>query len=527
MKRRDFIKNSALGAVIPGLFGQYGVNAIALSPWLQTVVNATAETDHVLVIIRMSGGNDSINMVVPIDQYKTLSEARANILLDEAKVLRLKDIDGTGLHPAMTGLQSLFNENKLRIIQGVGYPNQNFSHFRSTDIYMSASESNEQVSSGWVGRYLSNEYPNYPAGYPNATMPDPLAIQINDMTLTLQGPSTIMGVTVSDPNNPYKFLDDTSNPLTGNPGAEMTFLRSVARQADRYGTGIQSAFTKGGANMATYPTPNGLADQLKIVARLVRGGLKTRVYMVQMGGYDTHANQVDAANKVIGSHANLLKMLSDAITAFQRDLEMMKIDNRVLGMTFSEFGRRIRANASTGTDHGAAYSSFVFGKNVIGGMTGKNPDIPSNTTVGSNLPMQFDFRSIYASILKDWFCVDDNDLQATMLRNFQPLKIINPTGCLPVSVHEQNLAAGQKLIGNYPNPFTGNTTIEFETFGEFATVQVFDGEGVLLATLAEGDLPEGKHTAIFDGSTLPAGIYYARLQNGAISQVRTMMKVNG
>jgi uncharacterized protein (DUF1501 family) len=526
MKRRDFIKNSALGAVIPGLFGQYGVSAVALSPWLQKVVNATAETDHVLVIIRLNGGNDSLNMVIPLDQYKNLTEARANIIQDEAKVLRLNDVDGTGLHPAMTGLQALYNEGKLRIIQGVGYPNQNFSHFRSTDIYMSASESNEQLSSGWVGRYLANEYPNYPAGYPNATMPDPLAIQINDMTLTLQGPSTVMGVTVSDPNNPYKFLDDSSNPLTGNPGAEMTFLRSIAKQADRYGSGIQSAFVKAGANMVTYPAGVNLADQLKIVARLIRGGLKTRVYMVQIGGFDTHSNQVDATNKSIGSHANLMKSLSDSITAFQRDIEAMKLQDRVLGMTFSEFGRRVRSNASTGTDHGAAYSSFVFGKSVLGGMTGKNPDIPANAPQNTNLPMQFDFRSIYASILKDWFCVDEMDLQATMLRNFQPLKIINPTGCLPVSVHEQNVAAGQKLIGNYPNPFTTNTTIEFETFGDFAMVQVFDGEGVLLDTLAEGDLPEGKHKVTFDGSMLPAGIYYARLQNGVISQMRTMLKVN-
>jgi uncharacterized protein (DUF1501 family) len=523
MKRRDFIKNTAIGAVLPGVFGKYGVEAVALSPWLQTLTNAAVETDHVLVIIRMNGGNDGLNMVVPVDQYTNLSKARANVLLPENSILALNGITGTGLHPAMTGLRDLFNEGKVNILQGIGYPNQNFSHFRSTDIYMSAANTNEYVNSGWVGRYLNTEYPNYPIGYPNTTMPDPLAIQINDMTLTLQGPLTSMGVSVSNPSAPFDFLDDPGNKVGNNMGFELNFLRGVARQADRFGEGVKAAFERT-KNLATYPTGNGLADQLKIVARLIHGGLKTRVYMVQIGGFDTHANQVDATTRITGSHANLLRALSDAITAFQRDVEAMKIADRVVGMTFSEFGRRIISNASGGTDHGASYPMFVFGSSVKGGMTGKNPDIPAAATANTNIPMQTDFRSVYASILRDWFCAKEGDLQAALLRNYQPLALINNNDCLPTSTHDRNVAAGRKLIDNFPNPFEHSTTIEFETDGDYAIVQLFDAEGMLLSVPAEGVFPEGKQQVRVDTSFLPVGIYFARLQNGSLSQVRTLVK---
>jgi uncharacterized protein (DUF1501 family) len=524
MKRRDFIKNTSIGAILPGMFGQYGIEALALSPWLRSLAASAYETDRVLVIIRLNGGNDGINTVIPIDQYTNLSSARTNLLIRDADVLKLNGLNGTGLHPGMTGLRDLYNEKKVRIIQGVSYPNQNFSHFRSTDIYMSASDANEQVTTGWMGRYLGTEYPNFPVGYPNTTMPDPLAIQINDMTLTLQGPSSLMGITVSNPSAPYDFLDDPNNTLSGNIGEEVNFLRTIAKQADRYGEGVKVAFEKAN-NRVTYPTANPLADQLKIIARLIQGGLKTRVYMATIGGFDTHSNQVDATNRTTGTHATLLKNLSDAITSFQRDIEAMQLQNRVLGMTFSEFGRRIRSNGSGGTDHGAGYPMFLFGASVNGGMSGVNPEIIANTTVNSNVPMQHDFRSVYASVLKDWFCVNDNDLQSIMLRNFQYMKLLNTPGCIATSTHEQNAAAGVQLISNYPNPFDVSTTIEFETDGDFAIVQVFDAEGMLLAVPAEGFLPEGKHQVTFEGSFLPAGVYYARLQNGSRSQVRTMVKV--
>jgi uncharacterized protein (DUF1501 family) len=524
MERRNFIKNTASSIALPSLFGRYNVEATGLSPWLAALTNTAAETDHVLVIIRLAGGNDGLQMVIPIDQYANLSTARTNILINENRVLKLNGVTGTGLHPSMTGMQSLFNEGKVKIVQGVGYPNQSFSHFRSTDIYMSASNAADNVTTGWAGRYLQNEYANFPTGYPNTQMPDPLAIQLNEMTLTFQGVAQTMGITVSNPDNPYDFLQDNGNNLTGRMGEELSYLRTIAQQSDKYGLIIKAAYTRQASNMVAYPNTK-LADQLRIIARLIKGGLKTRVYMATIGGFDTHSVMVDQADHTKGKYADLMTELSGSITAFQRDLEAMRIQDRVLGMTFSEFGRRIKSNGSMGTDHGASYPSFIFGTRLYGGMLGVNPTIPANADVNANVAMQYDFRSIYASILADWFCVNATDLNTIMLRNFQKLPIVNSPTCV-TDTHDLNVAAGKNLISNYPNPFSFATTIEFETRGGHTMLQIFDIEGQLVVTLVNGHYTEGKYKVYFNGGHLPSGVYYARLQNEAVSQVRNLVKVD-
>lgn len=521
MKRRNFIKNTLGVVALPSIFGQYSAEAVGLSPWLSALTNQAVETDRVLVIIRLNGGNDSLNTVIPLDQYRNLSAVRANILIPEAKVLKLNGVTKTGLHPSMTGMQTLYNEGKVKIIQDIGYPNQNFSHFRSSDIYMSASDPDKQVPTGWIGRYLGNEYPNYPQGYPNPQMPDPLAIQLNEMTMTFQSLNQTMGVVVSNPNNPYgNFLDYSGSALAGYMGKELAYLSNAFNLADKYGVGIKAAYGRA-TNIVTYPN-NSLANQLKIVARLIKGGLKTRVYMVELSGFDMHSNQSDANDPSKGWHADQMTRLSGAITAFQRDCEAMRIQDRVLGMTFSEFGRRINSNDSLGTDHGSAYASFVFGTQVDKGILGANSTIPAN--VNANVVMQYDFRSVYASILKDWFCVSAINLESIMLKNFQQLPILKPATCI-ANANTSNVAAGWNLISNYPNPFSFATTIDFETQGGHTMVQIFDVEGRLLATPIDGDYQKGKYKVYYNGGHLPHGTYYARLQNEMISQVRAMIKV--
>ena len=159
MKRRDFIHKASIGVVLPALFGKYDVKALATSPWINSLT--ATETDHVLVIVQMFGGNDGLNCVVPVDQYNNLATARNNILIPENKLLYLNGNTKTAFNPAMDGMKQLFDEGKMHIVQGVGYPSPTFSHFRSTDIWMSASEATENVYSGWVGRYLQSEYPNF------------------------------------------------------------------------------------------------------------------------------------------------------------------------------------------------------------------------------------------------------------------------------------------------------------------------------------------------------------------------------
>jgi uncharacterized protein (DUF1501 family) len=431
MKRRDFIGKALTTAVIPTLVSGFSLKGFAADTLLHRVLaSAPPMNDHVLVMVRLTGGNDGLNTVIPIDVYANYFNARTNIAIPENRILALNGMSTMGLHPSMTGMQTMYNEGKLGIVQSVSYPNPNFSHFRATDIWMSGSNSNEVLTSGLAGRYLNYEFPDFPNGYPNSGMPDPLAIQIGSVTsMALQGPTVNMGMSISDPTNFYNFLNGVEDPLpANNAGKELAYIRSVVKQTQQYATVIKDAALRVTQQVA-YPSNNSLAAQLKIVARLVKGGLKTRVYMVEHKGFDTHSLQTDATDTTIGAHANLLGALSEALKAFQDDLNFLQIEDRVAGMTFSEFGRRIKSNSSGGTDHGAAAPLFIFGKKANTTVLGTTPNLPVTATVNDNIAMQYDFRSVYASLLDQWLCVRPTDLQEIMLQNFQILPIIESLSC--------------------------------------------------------------------------------------------------
>ena len=526
MNRRKFISTALpAGAVLPSLVNGFSMKAFGSSPLFSALAAGSVETDHVLVLIQLNGGNDGLNMVVPLDQYDNLANARSNIILPENKILKLDGIGKTGLHPSMTGLQSLFNSGKLQIIQSVGYPQPNFSHFRATDIWLTGADSNQTLSSGWIGRYLNEEYPNYPIDYPNPIMPDPLAIQIGSfISPAIQGPSVNMGLAISDPVNFYNLINGIQDPAPNTPsGKELTYIRRISQQTQQYADVIKAAAGKV-TQQAPYPAGNSLADQLKIVSRLIAGGLKTRVYIVSLGGFDTHSLQVNTGATETGNHAVLLQRVSEAVKAFMDDLKFQGASKRVIGMTFSEFGRRIRSNASGGTDHGAAAPLFIFGDLVQQGVLGTSPVISPLVNVADNVPMQYDFRSIYASILENWFCVSPVTLNNIMLNNYQSLPVISSSAsCNPV---DPNVNAGRKIIDNYPNPFQQSTTVEYETAGGHTLIQIFDVQGRLIKTLLEATLPAGRFKISFENEGYSPGIYYARLQNGANQQVRTMAIAN-
>jgi uncharacterized protein (DUF1501 family) len=518
MKRRQFLRNT--GVVLPSLVSGFSFRAFSAdSDIMRSLMMPVTETDHVFVIIQLNGGNDGLNMVIPLEHFSNYANARNNIYIPEDKVLKLTD--KAGLHPAMTGLSSLYKQGQLNVVQSVGYPQPSFSHFRATDIWMSASDSKTVVNTGWAGRYLNYEYPNFPNGYPNSSMSDPLAIQIGSSTsLTLQGPAVNMGMSISNTSNFYNLVNGIQDPAPNTPaGKELTYIRQIAQQTQQYATVIKQAATKT-VQQVSYPMNNSLGDQLKIVARLIAGGLKTRIYMVNYGGFDTHSVQVNSTDTTTGTHANLLKNVSDAIKAFQDDLKFLGADDRVVGMTFSEFGRRSKSNGSMGTDHGAAAPLFIFGKNVLPGVTGDAPLVPANVSVNDNLPFQYDFRSVYSTILTNWLCVNELDLQQIMLRNFQLLPLVNAGTCKKAV----NLS-GDMLISNYPNPFTNSTIITFTTAGGHTLIQVIDMMGRVITNLTDKEYTAGTYTVVFEGMNLPTGVYYARLQNLSIQQVRPMIKV--
>ncbi|MEQ1676316.1 MAG: DUF1501 domain-containing protein [Chitinophagaceae bacterium] len=531
MKRRDFLVSTLpAAAILPEVINGYSVKAFNVnSPLVQALMRGNTLTDHVLVIIQLSGGNDGMNMVIPVADYSNYFNARSNVAIPQNRVLSIAGVSGTGIHPSMTGLQTLFSEGKAKLVQAVGYPQPNFSHFRATDIWMSGSNSSQEVYSGWAGRYLNNEFPNFPVGYPNTDMPDPLAIQIGSTTtLTTQGQTANMGMSITNPTNFYNLINGTSDPVPDTPaGKELKFIRTVNQQTQKYSTVIKNA-ANAVTQQAPYPTNNSLADQLKIVARLIAGGLKTRVYMVSFGGFDTHSVQTNT-DTTTGAHATLLQRVSDAIKAFQDDIKFLQVENRVVGMTYSEFGRRIKSNSSVGTDHGAAAPMFLFGSQVDAGMLGVNPTIPVNVTVNDNVPMQYDFRSVYATLLEKWFCLDKTVVESlfppginTQLQSLPLLKAGACSGITPPPPPPDN---GDVLIINSPNPFTNNTEITFKTTGGHTLIQIIDTLGRMIKTVVDAEYTAGTYKIPFNAEGLPTGIYYARFQNGVTQQVRAMMKV--
>jgi uncharacterized protein (DUF1501 family) len=527
MKRREFFRLGG-GASLAFLINGLPVSSFADTPLLRLLAKQAASTGRVLVLIQLNGGNDGLNTVIPLDRYSELSNARSNILIPQSKVLALGGMAATsGLNPAMTGIRDMYNNGLVNIVQGVSYPNPSFSHFRATDIWNSGSDSNAYLNTGWIGRYLGENYSGYPSGYPNSSMPDPLAIQIGTgVSPVVQGPQVSMGMAISDINSFYNIVNGTVNPAPSTPaGHELTFIRYISQQTQTYTSVIQAAAAKSGTLSGKYPTSgNSLADQLKIVARLISGGLQTPVYVVSMGSFDTHSVQVDPVDHTVGAHANLLGQLSVAIDAFYDDLKLMGVDQRVAAMTFSEFGRRIMSNASGGTDHGTSEPVMVFGPGVNPGIIGTSPVIPSNPTVNDNLPMQHDYRSIYTSVLSDWFGVSPTVLTNVMLSTYSILPIFRKQA----DVEENTVSGSTELLGQcYPNPVQGATTITFSSSGAgLTTIQLFDGSGRLVRTLAQEQYPRGQHQIIINCGGLPSGNYFYRLTNESSSATRKLVLIN-
>lgn len=524
MQRRKFIQHATRTALLPGMLSGMGISAFARSPLVQALSAGAVDTNRILVLIYLGGGNDGLNTLVPIDQYDILQKARPDVILPEQSLLNLSGVNDLKLHPALSGFRSLYDNGRLAMIQNVGYPNQNYSHFRSTDIWMTAADAEEVLPTGWLGRYLNEEFPNYPVDYPNSKVPDPLAIEIGyNLSVAFQGPVTGMGMVVADPEWFYQLVNDVDEPIPDTKaGDKLEYVRLITKQSQVYGEVIKNAASKVSRQL-DYPD-NALANQLKIVSRLIAGGLQTRLYMVSLQGFDTHDSQVVASDHTRGEHANLLQYLGDSVAAFMKDLQYLNISDRVIGATVSEFGRRIISNASLGTDHGAAAPMFVFGDSVNGGIYGENPVLPANPGVEDNLNMKVDFRSVYGSILQNWFCVNGSVLAATLPGRGEHIPFVNESACLSTSIFDRHQAAGRRLIDNYPNPFDDFTIIRFESMGSPLQIQIVDQQGRFLETLVQGSLPPGDHQVRWDASRYPSGLYYARYQDKKYQQSRSLLK---
>ena len=517
MKRRSFLRTgSALS--LPFFLNGIPIRSMAMP---SAFSGMNGDSDKILILIQLNGGNDGLNTMIPLDVYDNLANVRENIILPENSLISITG--DNAFHPSLAGMVDLFDNAKLNVVQSVGYPNQNRSHFRSTDIWSTGSAADEYLSTGWMGRYFQNRFPDYPNNYPSNDCPDPFALTLGSIVSeTCQGISSNYSLAVTNPNDLFQLPEGAG----GNPdlstcyGYELDFVRNAILQTNAYADRITETYDSGN-NIAAYPDDNRLANQLKTVAKLISGGSQTRVYIVSQGGYDTHANQTMADDPLMGDHANLLKNLSDAMSAFQKDLTELGIEERVVGMTFSEFGRQIKSNDGVGTDHGDAAPLFVFGSCVNPGIIGDNPDIPAQVQTQTGVPMQYDFRSVYGSILMDWFEVPEAEIKEILYDDFQYIPMLRVCD----SVNTRDLDTDPLEVELFPNPFTTYATVRFESKSEWIRVSLFDARGAELKVLAARKFNAGKHELKFEGHELPSGNYFVRLQTETQVKTKSLIKV--
>jgi uncharacterized protein (DUF1501 family) len=392
--RRSLLGRGAL-LVASGFLAPSFITRTAMALDAQSAAAAPATNSNlVLVVLQLSGGNDGVNTVIPFGDpnYGTL---RPSLGFSTSEVLHLSD--SVGLNPNLSKIKALYDQGKVAVVQGVGYPNPNRSHFRSMDIWHSARPDSFERS-GWLGRYVSA----CQCAQDNA-LP---AISVGDQLNTLFWTDTTLVPAIASVGA-FSFLSDTK--YKNDRTYQLQTLQNIYNQAGNW-SNYESLIRRGTLQAlagsdelqrvaATYQTPvqypanNALASQLKLVAQVINGKLGTRLFSVSQGGYDTHANQKPTQDKNLG-------LLGDAVDAFMQDLANIGQQDNVVMMTFSEFGRRVKQNGSNGTDHGTAEPMFIIGNKVNGGLYGTYPSLGDLDNNG-DLKFNADFRSVYAGMLKD------------------------------------------------------------------------------------------------------------------------------
>ena len=420
MERRKFLHNishvSALAATMPS-FAISGLDFTSSS-----YLSNTESKGNILVLIKLSGGNDGLNTVIPLDKMSNLSKARPHVILPESKIVNL-DSNDLGLHPSISNFKSFFDENRLKIIQNVGYEKPDFSHFRSMDIWQSASDYDQYLNSGWIGRYIENRHPEYPNNYPNNQYPHPLSVELGWQTsLLFTGDNSFTSFIANNPSDFREIINEFDNLYPSDrKGEKLKYIQLIAKQSNLYSKEVKKAY-ESSTTVHNYPNTN-LGRQLEIAGRLISGGLNTRIYMVELGGFDTHDSQVDSSDNTKGEHSVLLKDLNDSVTAFIKNLDAIGRSDDVLTMTFSEFGRTIVSNGSNGTDHGTAAPMFIFGNKVNPEVLGANPNIPDNVQWQDNLAVEFDYRQVYKSIINQWLGGETSTSKDILFKDFYELSI--------------------------------------------------------------------------------------------------------
>jgi uncharacterized protein (DUF1501 family) len=544
MKRRQFIKLSSTASAIGLMPFQVNASLKLMNSFFNCDVS-----NRKLVLVELSGGNDGLNTVIPISAFTDYQTLRPNIHIPSALYLPLNQIDSSlagtnqdiALHPALTGLKDLYAADQLRIIQSVGYPSQNKSHFASQDIYATGNDGSNWSNgsdSGWIGRYMEHAYADsIPANYP-------LGIQIGSQNTNLGFHGIVehglaLNINGQDSENFYSILsglggDPPENIPNSHYGTELQNIINVDALSNQYSQVISNAFNSGSNNSTTtYPDTN-LADQLKTVARLMRGGIESKIFMVKLGGFDTHNNQNQASGDIQGKHNELMSELSGAIEAFMSDLNADSLADDVLGITFSEFGRKAQENGSLGTDHGEVAPVFAFGKPVKSGVSGVNVDL--SEAVSSNnfqiQSVQHDYRQTFATIMQDFLGSNNTVVDAAFVGNinsesFTDLKIaelIKSEFLVPESCYDGSLNVPDETLAEwsvYPNPFKTDINVQSENQHLETSYEL---RNYLGQRILSGDLEFINGNAKVQTQNLQNGLYILTLKNNIESSVHKLIK---
>lgn len=532
MDRRDFVRiSSLLGTGMLLKFNGIALSTVQPDGLLESMAKSSLN-DKILVLIQLHGGNDGLNMVIPINQYGQYYNLRPNIAIPQSGTRHYITLDPSlpankqvGLHPDMVGSKAMYDDGNMAIVQNVSYENMNGSHFRSRDVWYMGGNYDDYFNSGWMGRYFEHYYPDYPTGYPNATVPDPLALEMGTgVSLAFHRNQGIpAGLSIQNPDAFYNLINSvgaeepTNFPPT-HAGDEIEYIMQIERQSNNYAERLRDVYDAGTNSGTVYPdlypyiAPSGslsnpLAPQLKIISRLISGGIGTKIFLCRIGGFDTHANQVVNNNTTMGSHAALMYHISSAVKAFYDDLTNLGLADRVLTMTFSEFGRRVASNASYGTDHGNAAPMLIYGTCLNPGVYGDNPDLQN--LQNGNIPLQHDYRQVFTSVVKDWFGAPDAAIEHVKFENFVANRV-DYVACKELSVTEmfkENL-----WLKCYPNPTNSSISISYILKKETKVhIEVKDISGRTIGNIPDAPTVPGEHSLDFNLSRYSNGTYFVTL----------------
>ncbi len=511
--RRSFLQT--LGIASGGSVALAHSAIAASSPTALTVAMDQVESDRVLVIVRLKGGNDGLNTIIPINQYDTYANARPGIKIPENQIFNLND--SYGMPTYANKFEKMWGDGQMKVIHGVGYNNTNLSHFASSDIWATADTKPNRR--GWLGRYFEDLYPDYLLNPPTK----PAAVQIGSMgNRIFTGDDTHFGFSVADPKRLFTIAQTGSQyGLQGLPdskyGEQLKFLRATANATVEYAGVIHKAY-EASSDYGEYPMNNKLSDQLSIVSRLIKGNLGTKVYMVTLSGYDTHSKQ-------LLKHEGLTTALSDAIAFFFEDLKNAGWDDKVMAMTISEFGRRVNENGSKGTDHGTAAPVMLFGKALNGnGFIGEHPSLNDLDSSG-NVLINTDFRQVYASIMKDWIGVDEDLVNQVLLgEEYNSLDLGFDTNTNVAAKTRRAIEVGfeHTIVYTENQPHIHITTPQ----SAHMDISLYDMSGRKVTTLKNEFLLEGKHIINIKKAsnyTLSEGFYAYQIKTNSKNYSKSVM----